>query len=424
MSRRVSTSAPTHSDLARFVRAGDTLAWGQGSAEPRALTALALSPDLGVARLRCLVGFSYIDNLSPRNVDHLTFISYCGTGANSQLHAQGLLRVLPIPYSQLAAAIEHGPARVDVLLLQVPPPDANGRYSLGLAADYLVAALHSARVVMGQVNRLVPRTHGPFTLAEEDFTALFQIDEPPAEPPSAPRSDVVRQLARHVAEIVEDGAILQVGLGAVPDAIVAELSGHRDLGIHTGMMTDGLGDLIQSGAVTNKRKIAKHGVSVAGLLAGGSRLFRLAHENPAIELHPTSYIYDPAVLAALPRFTALNSALEVDLTGQVNSEVARSRYVGAVGGGGEFLRAAHRSRGGLPVVALPSTASGSSRIVASLSGPVSTARSDVGVVVTEHGVADLRYATLEGRIEQMISIASPDDRERLGREAELALRAR
>lgn len=415
-------SISTTIDLANLLRPGDTIAWGQASAEPRALTSLALSKDLGIRGLRCLVGFSLIDNLAPEDVDHLTFLSYCGTGANAQLHADGLLSILPIPYSQLEAAIEHGPARVDVLLLQVPPPDSNGRFSLGLAVEYLLAARRTARVVIGQVNDLVPRTRGPATLGVEDFTALVRIDEPPATAPPVPQSEAVQRLARNVAQLVEDGATLQVGMGAVPDAIVAELGGHRGLGIHSGLMTDALADLIRCGAVTNEQKTVKPGISIAGLIAGGRELFDLAHENPRIELHPTSFTHDPGVLAALPRFTALNSALEVDLTGQVNSEIARSRYVGAVGGAGDYLRGAQRSPGGLPIIALSSTASGHSRIVSTLSGPVSTSRSDAGVIVTEHGAADLRHATLETRIERMISIADPGVRQRLGEEAEKTLR--
>ena len=198
------------------------------------------------------------------------------------------------------------------------------------------------------------------------------------------------------------------------------LSGHRDLGIHSGLINDPVAELIERGVVTNARKRIDTGVTVAGLLARSARLARLADGNPRIVLRPTSYTHAPEILAQFDRFTAINSAVEVDLTGQVNAEVAGDRYVGAVGGAVDFLRGAHHASRGLPIVALPSTASGRggmlSRIVARLSGPVSTARADAAIIVTEHGLADLRGLGLSERIGRMIALAAPEFRDGLARE--------
>jgi acetyl-CoA hydrolase len=247
---------------------------------------------------------------------------------------------------------------------------------------------------------------------------------PPAQWPAAAPTAVQRAIARHVAGLIEDGATLQFGVGALTDAITAELAGHRHLGVHSGLLPDGLAGLMAGGVVTGERKTVDRGVAVGGLLLGGRALFDYADGNRAIELRPTSYTHDPGVLAAQHCYVALNSALEVDLTGQVNAEVARGRYIGAVGGAADFLRGAARSRGGIPVVMLPATAGTASRIVTELSGPVSTARGDAGVVVTEHGVADLRGLPLRERAERMIAIAEPGSRAELERGADAVLAAR
>ena len=204
---------------------------------------------------------------------------------------------------------------------------------------------------------------------------------------------------------MEDGATLQCGLGAIPEAALRALHGRRDLGVHSGTVGDAVIELMEAGVVTNARKRRDHGASIAGVLMGSERLHRFAHRNKALQMRGTEYTHHPEVLASLPRFVAINSAVEVDLTGQVNAEVAAGSYVGAVGGAVDFLRGAHRSRGGVPIVALPSTAGAHSRIVASLSGPVSTPRCDAGVFVTEYGVADLRGLPLAARMHRMLDIA-------------------
>lgn len=245
----------------------------------------------------------------------------------------------------------------------------------------------------------------------------MHTDRPLPEIGQAAPGPVERAIAGHVSGLVEDGATLQAGLGAIPEAVLDRLTDRRDLGVHSGAIGDAVARLTAGGGVTNARKSRDRGITVAGLALGGRPVHELIHRNPAVQFRSTRYTHDVGVLSSIERFVALNSAVEVDLTGQVNAELAAGRYVGAVGGAADFLRGAARSRGGLPIVALPSLAGGRSRIVSRLSGPVSTSRADAGLIVTEHGVADLRGQPLAQRIRRMIDIAAPQFRAALEQEA-------
>lgn len=408
--------------LAAWIRPGDTVLWGQATAEPLTLTRALVAQRHALARLRIFIGIGVADTVRPEQADAFDFIGYAATGPHRALARAGLLQILPVHYSTLPALMASGQLQIDVVLLQVSPPDGQGQYSLGLAGEYLSAAIDAARVVIAEVNPQVPWTYGGPALTAADFDFLLQADCAPVEMPASTVGAVEQAIGRHVAGLVEDGATLQTGIGAVPDAVLAALHGHRDLGLHTGAAGDGVAALAEAGVLTNARKSIDPGVSVAGLLMGGPRLRQWAHRNPALRLADTAYTHGADVLARIDRFVAINSAIEVDLTGQVNAEVVNDAYVGAVGGAVDFLRGAARSRGGLPIVALPSTARGVSRIVARLSGPVSTARSDAGLVVTEHGVADLRGLSLSQRVRKMIGLAAPAHREALEREAHEHLR--
>jgi acyl-CoA hydrolase len=405
-------------DFGRYLRPGDALLWAQACAEPRTLIEHLLAGGPAVAGLRAFIGLPAADLISERHARRMRLTSYTGAGGNAALHAAGLLDILPAPYSSFPELIRRGDIGADVVLVQLSPPGPDGRHSLGLARDYLVAALDRARVIIGEVSPLVPWTAGEPTLAAGDLAAVVPSRYPPAEADSPAPTAVQAAVAANVAGLIEDGATLQFGIGALPAAVLGQLAGRRDLGVHSGLLPDGLADLMEQGVVTGARKPVDRGLAVGGMLHGTRRLFDYAHRNERIVLRGTDYTHDGSVLAALDRFTALNAAVEVDLSGQVNAEVARGRYLGAVGGAGDFLRGAARSRGGLPIVMLPARAGSASRIVARLSGPVSTARSDAGLVVTEHGVADLRGLTLRQRAERMIAIADPQDRPALEAAAE------
>lgn len=411
--------------LQDLIRPGDTLWWGQATAEPLTLTRAVTAHRHALAqggRLSVFVGIGASDTLAPEQADIIDFFGYAAGGPHRRLADAGVLDILPSHYSHLPGLIRAGVLPADVVLLQVSQPDAQGRYSLGLVQEYLPAAIERARVVIGEVHPDVPWTHGGLHLQASDFALLIDAEHPPLDQSRSAPGPVEQAIARHVAGWVEDGATLQLGIGNLPEAVLAALHGHRDLGLHSGAVGDGVAALAEAGVLTNAKKSLDTGVGIGGILMGSEKLRRWAHRNPNLELRGTDYTHDPEVLAASHKLTAINAAIEVDLTGQINAEVAAGCYVGAVGGAVDFLRGAARSRGGLPIVALPATTKGRTRIVVQLSGPVSSPRSDAGLIVTEHGVADLRGQTLSRRVRRLIDIAAPEHREDLERQAHETLR--
>ncbi len=404
-------------DLSELIRPGDTVLWGQANAEPLPLTQALMEQRARIGRFRVMLGIASSRTCRPEHADVVDFLAYCGAGANRELGNAGVLDILPSHYSQLPGLIASGALRIDVLMLQLAPADANGRYSLGIAHEYLLPALDHARVVIAEVNQQAPRTFGERTLGEEDLDAILHTDRPPLENPPARIREADTRIAAHIAELIDDGATLQIGIGAIPDAVLGALRAHQDLGVHSGSLGDSVAQLMQAGVITNACKSRDRHVSVGGVLLGSRVIHDYAHDNPAIQLRSTAYTHDADVLASLDRFVAINSAVEVDLTGQINSEVAAGSYVGAVGGALDFLRGAARAKGGLPIIALPSTAGSGSRIVARLNGPATIPRSDAGLIVTEFGVADLRGKTIRERVACMLEIAHP--RHRAALEAQL-----
>jgi acyl-CoA hydrolase len=414
MNKRLSTVDELH--LSEWIRDGDLVTWGQACAEPVPLTAELMAQREAIGRFRVFVGLGIEQTIRPEHADRVTTLSYTGSGPNAALSRAGLLEVLPSHYSDYPRLIASGRLPVDVVLVQVSPADHLGRHSLSLGDEWLSSALDRARVVIAEVNEQAPWTHSRL-LTEAEIDVIVETARPPVELRRRESGAVERRIAEHVRELVPDGATLQMGLGSLPEAVLGALDGHRELGVHSGAIGDGVAELMEAGIITNARKRCDVGCTVAGSLMGTERLFRFADRNPLIQVRDTRHTHDPVRLAAQTKFVAINSAFEVDLTGQVNAEVSGGRYRGAVGGSMDFLRGAARSPGGLPIVALPARAGERGRIVAALSGPVSTPRADVGIVVTEFGAADLRGLTLRGRQRRMLEIAHPDDREQLERAA-------
>jgi len=405
-------------DLSQVVRAGDGVLWGQACAEPQTLVEALVAQRRAFSGASVFLGVNYAGIVRPEHADHLRLAAYCGAGANRALADAGVLEIHPHPYSRFAALIRGRRIRADVVLLQVSPANARGEYSLGLAAEYLVPALETARAVVVEVNEQVPWTHTARVLREEDFALAVRTSRTPVALPYGAAGELERAIAANAAAFVPDGAVLELGLGALPDAVLAALGDRRDLGIHSGAIGDAVVELVHRGVVTNARKPIDAGRSIAGVLMGTRTLFDFAHENPALMLESIEHTHDARVLARFERFVAINSAVEVDLTGQVNAEIANGSYVGAVGGALDFIRAANASPGGASIVVLPSAVGTKvSRIVSRLSGPVATPRSEAGVFVTEWGAADLRGLALRERSKRMIAIAHPRFRERLEREA-------
>ncbi|QKS01972.1 acetyl-CoA hydrolase/transferase family protein [Sphingomonas sp. CL5.1] len=401
-------------DLSRVIRPGDRLMWGQSVAEPRSLIAKVIEQRARFGGIRVFLGIGSGGQLGPEHADSIGLLSYCGSGTNRRLAKAGVLDILPAHYSQLPKLIRGGGLRTDVLMLQVSPPDVHGRYSLGQAREYLVAAVSTARVIIGEVHPDVPWTFGGPYLTAGDFALLVESESDLPDLPAAEIGPIEQAIGRNVASLVTDGATLQTGIGAIPDAVLGQLAGHRELGLHSGSIGNGALRLIEAGVITNTRKSVDRGISIGGIIIGGAALRRFAHCNPVLQLHGTDYTHGRDGLRRIEGLVAINSALEVDLTGQVNSETAGT-YVGGVGGINDFLRAAGASPRGLPIVALPSMAGTLGRIVPRLNGPVTVARSDPCIIVTEYGIADLRGASLAERAARMIAIAHPDQRETLAR---------
>jgi acyl-CoA hydrolase len=380
-------------DWAKLIRPGELVVWGQASAEPVTLVAALLESRASIGGFRAFVGMSNSPHVDIRYTDHVTYSSYCGTGGNSRLGEQ--LNILPINYGQLAQVL--GPESPAVILSLAEGRDS-AHFSYGAGGDYIGDLVHRARIVIAEVSDQSPRTGSGADLRRDQIDIVVHTNSVPPAPVAARLGATELAIAARVAALIPDGGTLQFGIGAIPAAVLRALTAHRDLGIHSGQLTDEVADLA---------------VSVAGFLAGGPRLMRWADGNAKLALRPTRFTHDPTVLASIERFVAVNSAIEVDLSGQVNAEVAAGRYVGGVGGAGAFLRGALESRGGVPIIALPSTAGTRSRIVTRLSGPVSTARADVGYIVTEYGIADLHGLSLRSRRAKMLDIAHPEHRDAL-----------
>ncbi|GIX30153.1 MAG: acetyl-CoA hydrolase [Porticoccaceae bacterium] len=411
-------SDPERLDLAEFVRPGDRIVIGQACGEPTTLVEALIRQGREIGGLSAFIATSFSGLFTPDTAESFALSSMGAIGALRAMTKAHRLAVIPCHVSQVGPYIRDGILPCDVALIQVSPPDDEGFHSCGLISDYVLAAVERARVVIAEVNDQVPYTFGE-RIHRSQIHCAVEVSRPPVEVPPAPITPVDEAIARHCAEYIGDGAVLQTGVGAVPDAILRLLRDRRDLGVHSGMLGDGLVDLVEAGVVTNARKEIDRGVSINGALIGTERLYRWAHRNPAIRMCPTSYTHDPAVLAKLSRLVTINSALEVDLTGQVNAEQSGAAYVGGTGGQVDFVRAGARSPGGRALIALPATAKGGkiSRIVPSLSGPVTTARTEVDVIVTEYGAAELKGQSLAERARRLVAIAHPDFRESLDRAA-------
>jgi acyl-CoA hydrolase len=408
---------PGSLDLSTVIRPGDSVIWGQGTAEPLPLTCALMEQRHAIGRFKVFLGMTYSDTVMPGCGDCIEFSSYCGTGRNRQLAKAGKLDILPVHYSQLPELIRSRRLKVDVLILQVAPADSAGNCSLSIAHEYLISALDTARVVIAEINEQAPWTYGERTVRESDFDYILRTSRPPLELHNPSPNEAELATARNVAALIEDGATLQLGIGALPEAVLAQLVDRRDLGVHSGIIGDKVAELTRAGVITNARKNIDRGVTVTGVMMGSRHLYEFARCNPAVQFRSTDYTHDAEVLSSIERLAAINSAIEVDLTGQINAELAGGTYIGGVGGALDFLRGARRSKGGLPIVALTATHGETSRIVPRLHGPVSTPRSDAGIIVTEYGVADLRGLSLSERVRRMIAIAQPCHREWLERES-------
>lgn len=346
--------------------------------------------------------------------------------ANDALIAGGtapFTELLPVPFHQIPRALtEH--ISVDTLITTVSPMDANGYFSLGTDTDYALAVARSGAQLIVEVNPAMPYVHGDCLVHVSDVTALVEHHAPLPQIPSLPRNAADEAIGAIIATMVEDGACLQMGIGAVPDAVCAALMSHRRLGIHTELLSPGLVSLIQAGVVDNSAKTLHPGKSVFTFAMGDQPLYDFLHNNPALEAHPVEHVNAPHIIAQNDRMLSVNATLQVDLSGACNSEYMNGRQYSGTGGQLDFVRGAYASKGGRSIIACHSTAAkGSvSRIVPWLDGPVTTPRTDTHIIVTEFGAADMKGKSLADRARALIAIAHPafrDDLERAASERRL-----
>ena len=360
---------------------------------------------------------AFVDRRTP---GLLSYSLFTGPGLRKPVE-EGRAEFVPVFLSDIPALFKTRRIPLDVALVQLSPPDAHGTCTLGTSVDAARAAVDAAPIVLAEINERMPRTHGNTGVPFERITAFVATSRPLHVAPPAECSDVERRIGELVAELVDDGATLQTGIGAIPDAVLSRLGDKHDLGVHTEMFSDGLLPLIEQGVVTNRKKAAGSGRTVTSFVNGTDRVYDFVNDNLRVEFHPCDRTNDTAIIRRNPKVCAINAAVEVDLTGQVCADSIGHRIYSGIGGQMDFIRGAALSEGGKAIIALPSTASGGrvSRIVASLKpgAGVVTTRGHVHWVVTEYGAVDLHGLSLRQRAEALIAIAHPDVRGELRREA-------
>ena len=398
------------------VRNGDFIVVPTGVGEPPALLH-ALSEerrrfrDVKVAQILALRKYAYLDPETVENVRHVAFFYGGATRPGGQA---GWVDFLPNYFSEIPAMISRGQIPSDVVFTMASPMDEHGYFSLSLGPDYTMAAVAKARAIVLEVNPNVPFAYGDCHVHISQVAALIESDAPILEVGLPTIGPVQEAIGKYVADLIDDGATLQIGYGGIPDAVVMQLKHKHDLGIHTEMIGDGILSLIESGAVTNRKKTLKPGKMLATFALGSKKLYQYMHRNPTLEMHPVDVTNDPYYAAQNDNLAAINATMQVDFLGQCGSESLGPSPYSGTGGQVDFVRAANRSKGGKAFIVLPSTAKDDtiSRIVPTLTPGthVTTSKNDINYVVTEYGVAQLRGKTAKQRCEALIGIAHPDFR--------------
>lgn len=401
------------------VQNGDFIIVPTGVGEPPALlTALSEQRrrfrDVKVGQILAVRKFGYFD---PETVEHVRHVAFFYGAASRAGGQAGWIDFIPSYFSEMPSLIERGQIPADVVFSMASPMDQHGYFSLSLGADYTMAAVAKARALVLEVNPNVPFAYGNCHVHISQVAALVESSEPVMEVGLPKIGPVQEAIGKYVADMIDDGSTLQIGYGGIPDAVVMQLTSKHDLGIHTEMIGDGILTLLESGAVTNRKKTYMPGKMIATFALGSKKLYQLMDRNPALEIHPVDFTNDPYLAAKNDKLMAINATLQIDLLGQCGSESLGSLPYSGTGGQVDFVRAANRSNGGKAFIVLPSTAKDDtiSRIVPTLTPGthVTTGKNDINYVVSEYGVAQLRGKSAKQRVQEMISIAHPDFRAEL-----------
>jgi len=410
-------------EAARVIKSGQRVfLTGNCSVPQKVLAALVnYAPELQNVEISQALSVGPADYVAPQMDGHLRVNTMFISANIRKAVNEGRADFTPVLLSEFPLLFKRGLLPVDVALIHVSPPDEHGFCSLGIEVGLTKTPAESAHTIIAEVNQKMPRTLGDSFIHVSRLNYVVPVDYalPELTMGEEGPSEVIEKIAGFIAELIPDGATMQLGIGAIPDAVLKFLFEKRDLGIHTELFSDGVIDLVDAGVLTNARKTLHSGKIIAGFILGTQRLYEWVDDNPLIELHPTEYVNDPFVIAQNERMVAVNSAIEIDLTGQICADSIGTRLYSGVGGQLDFIYGASRSKGGVPIIALPSTARTMSRIVTTLKpgAGVVTSRNHVRYVVTEYGVADLYGKTIRQRAQQLISIAHPQFREQLTEEA-------
>ncbi len=413
----------TAEEAVKVIKSGQRLfLTGNCSVPQKVLDALVrYSPELQDVEICQALTVGPADYVAPEIEGHLRVNTMFISANIRQAVNEGRADFTPVLLSEFPLLFKRGHLPIDVALIHVSPPDEHGFCSLGIEVGLTKSAADSAKVIIAEVNQKMPRTLGDSFIHVSRLNYVVPVDYELPELPMGEEgpSETIQKIAGHIAELIPDSATMQLGIGEIPDAVLKFLFEKKDLGIHTELFSDGVIELVDAGILTNARKTLHPGKIIAGFILGTQRLYKWVDDNPLIELHPTEYVNDPFVIAQNERMVAINSAIEVDLTGQVCADSIGTRLYSGVGGQLDFIYGASRSKGGVPIIALPSKAKNFSRIVTTLKlgAGVVTSRNHVRYIVTEYGVADLYGKTIRQRAQQLINIAHPDFREQLTREA-------
>ena len=413
----------TPADAVGRLRAGMKVLLPCGSGDPSALLAEILRQADRLAPLTLMGGLRLDDYpfAAPAYAGKIRFATWHMSPRLADAAARGDVDFVPARYFDTVSLFAAGgPWAPDAVLVHTAPPDRGGYLSLGVSVSYALSAARRAPLVIAQVNPRMPRTLGNAFVHRSQVDVWAEVDHALLEYPPTPVGEIERRIAGHVAELIPDGATVQVGVGAIPQAVMEALGGKKDLGVHS-LLVDHMLPLVRSGVITNARKRLHPGRMDVGEIMGTAALFQWSHENPLVNMEPSDVVHDPQVVGGLGDFVSVNSALEVDLLGQVNAESVDGRQVTGIGGQFDFVLGAARAQGGRSIIALPATAAkgARSRIVGRLgSGArVTTPRYLADYVVTEHGVAALRGKSDAGRARELLHVADPAFRDLLEREA-------